>query len=317
MTDKAKLTGQIKHLALDAGFHKVGIAKAKILDRSGYLKEWLFKKKHGTMRWMENYIDKRMDIFKLYPEAKSVISVAHNYYTNHAHSDDPEKGKISRYAWGKDYHKIMKKKLKRVLGQIKAFDSSIDGRLFVDTAPIQDKLWAREAGIGWQGKNTNILTREMGSWIFLGEIVLNCELEYDSPVTDFCGSCRACIDACPTQALEPYRLDATKCLSYLTIEFWNQPIPDELGDKMNCWIFGCDICQEVCPWNKFAQETDEEAYQPVNGNQAPDLKELADISEAEFKQRFGKSPVMRASYQNFVRNVKTVLLRKNSQADFF
>jgi epoxyqueuosine reductase len=310
MSNKVKLTRQIKQLTLDAGFHKVGIAQAKILDHSNYLEEWLFKKCHGAMHWMENYADKRMDIFKLYPEAKSIVSVAHNYYTNHHHVNNPEKGKISRYAWGRDYHKIIKKKLKQVLQQIKKLDSAIDGRLFVDTAPIQDKLWAQEAGIGWQGKNTNILTREMGSWIFLGEIVLNCELESDSPATEFCGSCCACIEACPTKALEPYRLDANKCLSYLTIEYWNQSIPDEYAEKMNNWIFGCDVCQDVCPWNKFAKETDEQSYQPADGNQEPDLKNLAELNEEKFKKRFGKSPVIRAKHQNFIRNVKTVLTSK-------
>ena len=307
MPIKSQLTMQIKKQVVASGFHKVGIAAARPLDKSIHLNEWLKTKKHGTMNWMETNIEKRMDVTKLYPEARSVISVAHNYYTDYQHSNDPGKGKISRYAWGKDYHKIIKKKLKNLLKEIQTLDDSIEGRIFVDTAPIQDKLWAQEAGIGWQGKNTNIITREMGSWIFLGEIVINKELEYDQPAIDFCGSCTACIDACPTDALESYKIDATKCLSYLTIEYWDQSIPKEFESKMNNWVFGCDICQDVCPWNKFAVETDEPGYQPEKGNISPDLSELNQLSEDQFKKRFSKSPVYRAKYNNFIRNVRTVI----------
>ena len=307
MSTKSQLSAQIKKTAITAGFHKVGIAAARPLEKSMYLEEWLGLKKHGTMYWMEMKLEKRLDVTKLYPDAKSVISVAHNYYTNHQHANDRNKGKISRYAWGKDYHKIIKKKLKHLLKEIRMLDSSIDGRIFVDTPPIQDKLWAQEAGIGWQGKNTNIITREIGSWIFLGEIVINKELEYDQPATDFCGSCNACIDACPTQALEPYQLDAIKCLSYLTIEFWDQPIPKEFESKMHNWIFGCDICQDVCPWNNFARETDETNYRPAEGNVEPDLDELNQLTDEQYKKRFSKSPVSRAKYNNFMRNVRTVI----------
>lgn len=310
MPNKSHLSSQIKKRALCAGFHKTGIAAAKMLDRSIYIKEWLKLKRHGTMYWMEPNLKKRMDVTKLYPEAKSIISVAHNYYTNCIHSDDPENGKISRYAWGKDYHKVIKKKLKNLLREIQTLDLSIEGRIFVDTAPIQDKLWAQQAGIGWQGKNTNIISREMGSWIFLGEIVINKELEYDQSAADFCGSCRACIDACPTRALEPYHLDATKCLSFLTIEFWDQPIPKEFESKMNNWVFGCDICQEVCPWNKFAVETDEDNYLPTDENISPNLEELNQLTEEQFKKRFSKSPVIRAKYANFIRNVQTIIKNK-------
>ena len=307
MPTKSQLTLQIKELALTSGFHKVGIAEAKRLEKSGYLEEWLKLNRHGAMDWMADNLEKRKDVTKLYPDAKSVISVAHNYYTHHQHSNDLVKGKISRYAWGKDYHKIIKKKLKNLLKEIQNIDNSIEGRIFVDTAPIQDKLWAQVGGTGWQGKNTNIITREMGSWIFLGEIIINTELQYDQPATDYCGSCSACIDACPTKALEPYKLDATKCLSYLTIEYWDQPIPEEFQSKMNNWVFGCDVCQDVCPWNKFAVETDEKGYQPGEGNVVPDLNDLNEMNEDQFKNRFGKSPVYRAKYQNFMRNVRTVL----------
>lgn len=304
---KKSQTNLIKEKALSLGFHKVGIAPAKNLERSDYLKEWLNKGYHGQMHWMENYLDKRLDVRKLYPDAKSVVAVALNYYTPYQHSTDKKYGKISRYAWGEDYHKILKKKLKQLLSEIKSEYPEVDGRLFVDTAPIQDKLWAAEAGIGWQGKNTNILTRDFGSWIFLGELVLNVELDYDQPMLDYCGSCSACIDACPTQALEPYKIDAIKCISYLTIEMWDKPIPEEYRDKLENWIFGCDICQDVCPWNRFEKPTDMESFQPQNGNDNTLLSELEKLTEDAFKLRFKKSPVKRSKHKNFIRNVQTVM----------
>jgi epoxyqueuosine reductase len=307
---KYKLTKSLKEKALEIGFHKVGIAPAKKLERADYLKEWLNKGYHGQMHWMENYLEKHLDVQKLYPDAKSVAAVAMNYFSLPKHSEDKNYGKISRYAWGEDYHEILKKKLKQLLVEIKSEYPKIDGRLFVDTAPIQDKLWAAEAGIGWQGKNTNILTRDYGSWIFLGELVLNVELEYDKPILDYCGSCTACIDACPTQALEPYKIDATKCISYLTIEMWDNPIPEEYKNKLENWVFGCDICQDVCPWNRFEKPTDMESFQPHHNNEKVLLTELKNLSEDDFKQRFKKSPVKRTKYKNFIRNVKTVLAHK-------
>ncbi|MBD3225834.1 MAG: tRNA epoxyqueuosine(34) reductase QueG [Caldithrix sp.] len=306
MITKIALSKYIKQTALELGFHKVGIAAAGPLPHSEYLIEWLYKGYHGSMHWMEKYLDKRLDVHKLYPPAKSVIAVAQNYYTPYSHSQNPEQAKISRYAWGRDYHKIMKKKLKELLYRIQERDQSIDGRLFVDTAPIQDKLWAQEAGIGWQGKNTNILTKDLGSWIFLGELVINKILIYDDKISDHCGSCSACIDACPTNALQPYKLDATKCLSFLTIEHWDAPIPKEFHKKMNNWVFGCDICQDVCPWNRFAKESDEQAYYPVANNHRITLAELEVLSEEEFKKRFKNSAVLRAKFTNFMRNVHTI-----------
>jgi epoxyqueuosine reductase len=303
------LSDSIKRMARDMGFHKAGIALARKLDKSHLLSEWLNRGYHGRMAWMEQYLDKRLDILHLYPEARSVLVVAHNYYTPIEHSRQPGKGKISRYAWGRDYHKIIKNKLKQLLLHIQEINANIEGRLFVDTAPVQDKLWAEAAGIGWQGKNTNILTREMGSWIFLGELVLNIELVPDSPVMDYCGSCTACIDACPTGALEPYFLDARKCISYLTIEYRNDPIPGELAPKMHNWIFGCDICQDVCPWNKFQKPTDEKGYYPVEENRAPELSELEAINEESYRKRFRGSPVTRAKHSDFIRNVRAARKR--------
>jgi epoxyqueuosine reductase len=305
--EKRQLTQLIKNRAGALGFEKVGIAPAGKPAHSDYLSQWLKAGYHGAMQWMENNAEKRQDVFKLYPQAKSVIAVGLNYFTGPKHSSKKEHGKISRYAWGKDYHKIMKKNLKQILIEIKQKDASIDGRLCVDTAPAQDKLWAAEAGIGWQGKNTNILSRDYGSWLFLGEIILNKELEYDTPVSDYCGTCTACIDACPTEALTPYKLDATKCISYLTIEMWDKPIPPDYRDKMHNWVFGCDICQDVCPWNRFEKETTIGDFQPHEGNICPDLSTMGKMTVEEFKKRFKNSPVYRAKWHNFIRNVKTVL----------
>jgi epoxyqueuosine reductase len=310
MTLKEK-TKIIKEIGFRLGFDKIGIAPAEKLPHASYLTRWLSEGRHGTMQWMENYLDKRLDIRKLYPPAQSVIVVAKNYYTPFKHSSDPNKGKISRYAWGKDYHKILKKSLKRFLSALREMDSTLDGRLFVDTGPVQEKLWAARAGIGWQGKNTNIITRDFGSWLFLGVLIINQPLEYDRPLPDYCGSCNACVQACPTNALQPYRLDASKCISYLTIEYWDRPIPETLADKMENWVFGCDICQDVCPWNRFAQTTEEQDFFPLDPRFVqPELEWLADLSEEEFKRLFKKTPVIRAKFANFKRNVLTILRRR-------
>ncbi len=296
----------IREKARELGFSKVGIASAEKLPRSEFLKEWLTAGHHGRMKWMENYLDKRLDVRRLYPNAKSVVAVGLNYYTPYQHADSPRAAKISRYAWGQDYHKIMKKRLKALLRDIKTKYPFADGRLFVDTAPIQDKLWAERAGLGWQGKNTNIISRDYGSWLFLGELVLNVPLVYDTPMADFCGSCTACIDACPTQALTPYKLQGEKCLSYVTIEMWDVPIPDDIRGKMEQWVFGCDICQEICPWNRFQQPTEEEAFHPDHHNHQARLAEFEELDENGFRKRFKKSPVYRARFENFRRNVLAV-----------
>ena len=304
---KAK-THIVKQIGHQLGFHKVGIARVQKLPHSEHLLQWLLTGKQGTMHYMANHVEKRLDVRKLYAEARSVIVVGHNYYTPFKREEDSRYAKISRYAWGKDYHKIIKKKLKHYLKELKKIDASLDGRLFVDTAPVQERLWAVAAGLGWQGKNTNLITKDLGSFLFLGVLIINRELIYDEPIQDYCGSCTACIEACPTDALQPYELDARRCLSYLTIEYWDRPIPQEFARKMNNWVFGCDICQDVCPWNRFAQPTDEEGYRPVDERLVnPSLTWLASLSEDEFRRLFKKTPVMRAKYANFMRNVKTVL----------
>lgn len=302
------LTDKIKKYARELGFHKIGITAADQPLKSEYLEEWLHKGYHGKMAWMERNKEYRMDIYKYFPSAKSVICVAHNYYTSLQPISGDEYVKISRYAWGEDYHKIMKKKLKRLLGFIKNYIPEIKGRICVDTAPMLEKLWAEQAGLGWQGKNTNIITRDFGSWVFLAELIVDVELKYDEPARDYCGSCRLCVDACPTNALlKPYRLDARKCLSYLTIEYWDGPIPDYLAKKMNNWVFGCDICQEVCPWNRFQKNTDERAYLPNQGSVHTLMKNMAIMNEEKYKQCFKKSPVLRPGWKNFMRNIRTAL----------
>jgi epoxyqueuosine reductase len=301
------ITSEIKRIGLDIGFDKIGMTPAIQPPKSDYLKLWLKNDFHGTMNWMATYQDKRRDIQKFFPGAKSVICVGHNYFSPFYHTRRKDKAKISRYACGEDYHKIMKKKLRTFLERLKKLDHEIDGQLCVDTAPIMEKLWAEQAGLGWQGKNTNLITRDYGSWLFLGELIINKELVYDQPMGDFCGSCQACLKACPTEALiEPYVLDARKCISYLTIEYWDRPIPAVLKKKMNSWVFGCDICQDVCPWNKFSKKTYEKRYIPKDNAIEFDLNELNDLDEPAYKQKFKKSPVLRPGYTNFLRNVDAV-----------
>jgi len=304
----SNLTNKIKIMALDFGFDKVGISDVQQPKNSSFLEKWLKKNYQGTMAWMSKYREKRMDIRKLFPEAQSVISVAYNYYTEFGHSPKKKAGKISRYAWGEDYHKIMKKKLKHLLQCIKELDPQINGRICVDTAPVMDKLWAEQAGLGWQGKHTNLITRDFGSWVFLGEIIVDIVLEYDSPIGDFCGNCQACLDACPTGAIvAPYQLDANKCISYLTIEYWDNPIPDKLKKKLDGWIFGCDICQDVCPWNKNSCKSSEERFVPKKENLAPPLEKWLVMDKDSFNKQFRKSPILRAGYTNFMRNIRAIL----------
>jgi len=302
-----KITSEIKKIGLEIGFDKIGISPAKQPSKSNKLEMWLQNNFHGTMEWMAVHQEKRMDIHKLFPEARSVICVGHNYFSPFFHSARKDKAKISRYACGEDYHKIMKKKLRTYLERLKTLDHQIEGQICVDTAPIMEKLWAEQAGLGWQGKNTNLITRDYGSWIFLGELIINRELVYDKPMEDFCGSCQACLKACPTEALiEPYVLNARKCISYLTIEYWDKPIPAVLEKKMNGWVFGCDICQDVCPWNKFSKNTNEKRYIPKDNAIEFDLNELKQLDEPAYKHKFRKSPILRPGYTNFLRNVDAV-----------
>lgn len=299
----------IKEKAFELGFCKVGIAPITRLDaESLQLQEWLSRGYHASMSWMERGFEKRIDPTLILPEAKSMLCVAMNYYTPVQHSSNIESGKISRYAWGDDYHEIIQKRLETLLEFIKQQKPETVGKVYVDTGPVMDKVWAQRAGIGWEGKHTNVISQEYGSWLFLGEIILNIEFEYDFPTTDHCGDCTLCIEACPTDAIvEPYVVDANKCISYLTIEHRSE-IAKELGEKFDKWIYGCDICQDVCPWNhKFGQETEMQEFSPREFNQAPLLEELASITQEEFSKRFHRSPVKRTKVQGLRRNAQVIL----------
>ncbi|MBI3006028.1 MAG: tRNA epoxyqueuosine(34) reductase QueG [Ignavibacteriales bacterium] len=301
-------TEKIKLHALDLGFSKVGIAKAELLTAEGkHLQEWLNRGYQGTMDWMARNFEKRIDIEKVLPNAKSVVCVAMNYYTSLQHSNTPESAKISRYAWGDDYHIVMTDRLEKLQDGIEEQIPGVHTKLYVDTGPVMDKVWAAKAGLGWQGKHTNLITKDFGSWVFLGEIILDTQLEYDEPIADFCGSCTACIEACPTQAItEPYVLDSNKCISYLTIEHKGD-IPDSLKPKFENWVYGCDICQDVCPWNSFQQESAEKVFSPREFNVNPKLAELENLTDIEFREQTRRSPMKRTKYSGFMRNVKALL----------
>ena len=301
-------TQQIKDRAKALGFHKVGIASvdANSKEAVSHLKNWLALGYHADMAWMES--PKRQDICSLMPEARSLICVALNYYTPHQHSEHPEDGKISRYGWGRDYHKVVGQKLKQLCNWLQEQNSSILTRYAVDTAPIQDKVWAQQAGIGWIAKNGNVITREYGSWIFLGEILTNLDLESDRPHTQHCGTCTRCLSACPTKAIaEPFVVDANRCIAYHTIENRAEKLPPEIADKLSGWVAGCDICQDVCPWNQsFAQETDVADFQPYPANIQPKLKYLAEIDETNWDRQFRASAL---------RRIKPKMLRRNAHAN--
>jgi epoxyqueuosine reductase len=311
-------TGQIKLEARRLGFDKVGVAPAVALTEEGErLSEWLAREFHGRMSYMARDPQRRADPRLLLPSAKSVVSVALNYYRPEKHSAAPETGKISRYAWGDDYHDVLRDKLNSLLEWIRdrapevesQIEGQLEGKICVDSAPMMDKAWAARAGLGWIGKHTNLITKEFGSWVFLGELLLSIELDYDSFIEpDHCGKCRACIDACPTQAIiEPYRLDATRCISYGTIELREAELPEPIGSNLEGWVFGCDICQDVCPWSRFSKETAEERFEPREGVVEPNLPEMIEMSQEEFSARFRKSAVKRAKLDGLKRNALAVM----------
>ena len=297
----------IKEKAIELGFHKVGIAKAaKTKQEQERLDEWLDQKKHADMEWIENRKSERGNIFNYFSEAKTVISLGMNYYVGKDQSDLTSDFKFSNYAWGDDYHLVIKSKLFSLLEFIKNKKPNVKGLVCVDTAPIMEKVWAQRAGLGWQGKHTNLISTDFGSWLFLGEIIIDFELEPDDPFTkDLCGSCTACIDACPTHALGEYELDSGKCISYLTIEHRGDFI--EGHDDLDGWIYGCDICQEVCPWNiSFSKISEEKYFEPradiINNT---DQKWL-EIDQEKFSATFKKSAAKRTKLMGLKRNIKSV-----------
>ena len=297
---------QVKQKALELGFHQVGIAAIEGTESEvKRLQTWLNQGYQAQMAWMAN--PKRQDIRQVMPQVQSVICVALNYYTPHQRPDGKDYAKISRYGWGRDYHKVMHQKLKRFstwLQEQADEVGEIEARYYADTGPIQDKVWAQRAGIGWVAKNSNVITRQYGSWVFLGEILTNLALTPDSPHTEHCGTCTRCIEACPTTAItQPFVVDANRCIAYHTIENRSETLPHDI--KLEGWVAGCDICQDVCPWNqRFAQETDIEAFQPYPHNIAPKLTELADLSEEEWNQRFPASALRRIKPEMFRRNAR-------------
>ena len=305
----SSITRRIKSKAAELGFSKVGTAKIETLTaEGGRLLEWLASGYNASMAWMEHDIAKRIDPVNVQPNAKSVVCVALNYFTTiQISSLQKNVGRISRYALGDDYHLVMTNRLQELLYFIKSELPGAEGKCYVDTGPVMDKAWAARAGIGWLGKHTNVITKEFGSWVFLGEILLDAELEYDPPVLDQCGTCTACIDACPTQAIiKPYLLDSAKCISYLTIEHRGD-LPNKLASKLDNWIYGCDICQDVCPWNRFQKETEEEAFKPRKENVAPKLEDIIGMEQTEFSGRFKDSAIKRTKLIGLVRNAKAVL----------
>ena len=309
-----RLAQTLKREAQRLGFDACGISKAEPLDEEAFrLEQWLLEGRHGTMDWMERNFDKRIDPTKLVDGAASVISVLHNYYQPIEPGDDPETGKISRYAWGDDYHDVMKEKLYLLYHWLEdEVGAEINGRAFVDSAPVMDKAWARRSGLGWQGKHTNLLNREMGSFFFLGELIVSVPLATDGPMPDYCGSCTRCIDACPTDAIyEPYAIDASRCISYLTIEHEADDVPEGLRPDVGNWIYGCDICQDVCPWNKFSEATDEPRYLPGDDVHDTDLREWAELNLDEFERRFADSAIPRATFEGFQRNVRNAIQNLN------
>ncbi|MFT6814504.1 MAG: epoxyqueuosine reductase [Sphingobacteriales bacterium] len=310
MSNTNKNTAIIKSLSSNLGFLDCKIAKAEFLDEEvPKLETWLKKNAHGKMQYMENHFDLRLDPTKLVPNSKSVVCLTYNYFTDES-QEDPTAPKISKYAYGKDYHKVVKKKLKLLIQQIREQIGEVEGRAFVDSAPILEKAWAQKSGIGWIGKHSNILTKETGSFYFLCELVLDLELEYDTPVADHCGTCTKCIDACPTDAIEsPYYVNGSKCISYLTIELKDTIIPTEFEGKMDNWAFGCDICQDVCPWNRFSKPNKEAKFAPQPGLLSMKSKDWEELTEDVFDKIFEGSAVKRTKFEGLKRNLN--FIRKN------
>ena len=297
----------IKEKAIELGFHKVGIAKAaKTKQEQERLDQWLDQKKHADMEWIENRKSERGNIFNYFSEAKTVISLGMNYYVGKDQSDLKSDFKFSNYAWGDDYHLVIKSKLFSLLEFIKNKKPNVKGLVCVDTAPIMEKVWAQRAGLGWQGKHTNLISTDFGSWLFLGEIIIDFELEPDDPFTkDLCGSCTACIDACPTHALGEYELDSGKCISYLTIEHRGDFI--EGHDDLDGWIYGCDICQEVCPWNvSFSKISEEKYFEPRTDIINNTDQKWLEIDQEKFSTIFKKSAAKRTKLMGLKRNIKSV-----------
>ncbi|MBK7971222.1 MAG: tRNA epoxyqueuosine(34) reductase QueG [Bacteroidetes bacterium] len=297
-------TSLIKSEAKRLGFSHTGISSACFLEQEApRLEKWLKNNMHGNMSYMERNFDKRLDPRLLVDGAKSVVSFVLNYFPE-AKQIDPEAPKISRYAYGKDYHQVIKEKLFQLLNFIRENIGEVNGRAFVDSAPVLDKAWAQKSGLGWIGKNSNLINPKNGSYFFIAELILDIELEPDLPITDYCGTCTKCIDACPTQAIiKPYVVDGSKCISYFTIEL-KDAFPESLKNNFDDWVFGCDVCQEVCPWNRFSKPTQEPAFHPREGLLEMSKSDWHEITEDVFNKVFKDSAVQRTGFEGLKRNLE-------------
>jgi epoxyqueuosine reductase len=296
------------------GFSFVGIARAEKMDEEARrLEQWLHGGMHGSMTYMENYFEQRTDPRVLVPGAKSVVSLLFNYFPRQGQSD-PEAPRLARYAFGEDYHFVLKRKLKALLDALREQIGDIQGRCFVDSAPVLERDWAKRAGNGWIGKNTLLIHPKAGSYFFLAELIIDLELIYDQPIRDFCGTCRRCIDACPTQAIAPegYFMDGSKCISYFTIELRDK-LPESYSGKFENWMFGCDICQEVCPWNRFSKPHEEPAFEPHPKLTDMTQSEWIDLSEEIFQQLFKRSAVKRTKFAGLKRNIQFLMTAPDNQ----
>lgn len=309
MDKKITSTHFIKSTASNLGFSFCGIAKAEFLeDEAPRLEEWLHRGYQGNMQYLENHFDKRLDPRLLVPGAKSIITLGYNYFPQLDLSAENNL-KIAKYAYGEDYHFVVKDKLRVLLSEIQQEIGQVGGRAFVDSAPVMERTWAQRGGTGWIGKNSLLLNKQMGSFFFLAELIVDLELEYDSPIKDYCGTCTACMDACPTEAIpEPYVVDGSKCISYFTIEL-KEAIPQEVKGKFENWIFGCDICQDVCPWNRFSTAHREPRFEPTQELKEFTKKDWQEITDEVFQQVFKKSAVNRTKLQGLKRNIAFVLGR--------
>jgi epoxyqueuosine reductase len=307
-------TQKVREEAMRLGFDACGFAKAGRLEsEERRLAEWLSQGRHGKMRWMENYFDKRVDPTKLVPGSKSVVSVVGSYYhpKHKPQQEDYDYPKFAKYAQGRDYHKVYKKKLKNLFAFTRGLLGGLEGRVFVDSAPVLDKAWAQRAGLGWIGKNSNLLNKNLGSFLFIGEMIVDAEFSYSLAVTDHCGTCTRCIDACPTNAIyEPYRVDATRCISYHTIELKDQ-MPEEYRELIGNWLYGCDICQEVCPWNRDGAYSQMEDLAPRQKILDHDINFWQELDNVQYDSLFEGSAIRRAKFEKFKMN--TAVVAENMQ----
>ncbi|GAB3257504.1 tRNA epoxyqueuosine(34) reductase QueG [Larkinella harenae] len=306
-----KRTQLIKAKASELGFDFCGVSRAEFLEEEApRLETWLRQNQHGQMGYMANHFDKRLDPRLLVDGAKSVVTVLLNYFPNKTVVQQEDGYKISKYAYGTDYHFVIKDKLKDLLTFVHEEIGAVNGRVFVDSAPVMDKAWAKRSGLGWMGKHTNLITREMGSFVFIGEMILDLDLEADGPMADYCGTCTRCVDACPTDAItQPYGVDGSKCISYYTIEL-KEAIPDEVKGKFENWIFGCDICQDVCPWNRFARPHRTPAFDPNPALTEFSKSDWEDITQDVFSEIFRRSAVKRTKLEGLRRNITFVKTSK-------